>query len=160
MYIDEKTLRILATINSEQWEAIITMANYMLEKPVEENSTQLKKIGVEGLEVKVHRMLQSIGLLPKLIGYRCLYHAIMLVYEDESYIRNMNEKLYPNVAEKCGITSCRVEGAMRYAIEKALKNADENVCKKIFVGKHFTSRGKITNGHFIAAAVSYLKVNG
>ena len=70
----------------------------------------------ESLDVKIHRILNKLGILPSTKGYIFLFAGIKKVMEDRKYIGFINRSLYPYIADAYNTTPLRVERAMRYAI--------------------------------------------
>ena len=105
-------------------------------------------------------MLRKLGVPANLLGYEYLKTAIELCLADKSAINRMTKQLYPAVAKHHGTTASRAERAIRHAIETAFDKGDTAVLQDIFGYTISSSRGKPTNGEFIATVVEELRLEG
>lgn len=108
------------------------------------------------MENKIRKLLMSLGVDPSLLGYDCLVDAILVCYEDKTYIRQITKKLYPYVAEKNNTTPTKAERTMRIAIEN-VTNICPDICERLILQPSL-SKGKYTNSQFISACVELLKM--
>lgn len=84
-----------------------------------------------------YRVCIECGMNPQHEGFQMVIDAILLVYEDRSYLHKMiTKRLYPDIAKMYNSTSARVERDIRFAIS--------------------SSRSPHDNGHFIGAAVYFM----
>jgi len=156
--------RTLATITAEQWEAILSTTNHVNAMQIAKGTSKFdsecgKKVEVDmtedELKFKVISLLKKMGVPPHVLGYTYLQDAIILVYEDESYIHNLVKKLYPAVAKMHGTTGTRVERAIRHAMESTYKEGDLKLLEEIFN----TQNKKPINSYAIATLVEYIKMH-
>ena len=73
-----------------------------------------------------------------------------MTVKDRSYINNITFGLYPQLAAKFDTTASRVERAIRHLIEVTWTRGDMDVLCGYFGNTVSASRGKPTNGEFIA----------
>jgi len=157
--VSPKTQSILATITSEQWSALAEFAGSMAKNTnVIAVSTDEVRTPVEAaphkeeLYARVTKLIHNMGVPAHIKGYQYLRDAVILVYNDRSYIESVTKCLYPDVAEKHETTPSRVERAIRHAIELA----DEEFIKCHLIPS--LKNGKPTNSELIASVVEYLKL--
>lgn len=110
------------------------------------------------IEMMTAKTLIDIGVNPGLSGYDYLCTAIPLAYKDKTYIRQITKKLYPEIAERYGSNTSRVERAIRHAIETTFLNTDIDVLKKYFGNTVNVMSGKVTNTTFIATVTEYIRM--
>lgn len=102
-------------------------------------------------------ILMDIGIDPSLIGYDCLKEAVPMVYENREYLRKLTTMLYPEVAQRLGSTTNRVERAISHSIDRAFSNTDFDVLKSYFGNLICANSGKVTNATFIAVVVEHIQ---
>lgn len=78
----------------------------------------------------ISETLLSLGIQPKLDGYRYLLEAIPLMAEDPR--QSVTKELYPAVAKLCRCESGNVERSIRNAIHSAWKRRDDRVWRRYF----------------------------
>lgn len=98
----------------------------------------------------VTRHIKMVGITANVKGYHYLRDAILMVYKDFDLISRLTSDLYVNIARKYGSTPQCVERAMRHAIETAFGRADLSVLQSFFGYTILDTKGKPTNGEFIA----------
>ena len=94
--------------------------------------------------------IKSVGITANVKGYYYLRDAILMVFEDFDLISRLTTDLYVRVAEKYDATPQRVERAMRHAIESAWNRGSVKVLEDFFGYTICDTKGKPTNGEFIA----------
>ncbi len=95
-------------------------------------------------------LIHEIGVPAHIKGYGYLRDAIRMCVNDKSFERGITKLLYPAIAQKNVTTATRVERAIRHAIEVAWSRGSNEVLYKLFGYTIDSSRGKPTNGEFIA----------
>ena len=118
-----------------------------------------KDIKKKNLEIRITNLLKEIGIPASLKGYHYIRQAVMLTYNDNSYISKVTTKLYPSIAKTFNTTTNSVERFMRYAIEIAWNRGNAEVLNKYFGYTINATRGKPTNREFIAMMVDYLQLH-
>lgn len=78
---------------------------------------------------------------------------------DKSVLRQITKELYPAVAEVYSTTPSRVERAIRHAIEVGFSRGDLDLIENYFGNITDSSKGKATNGEFIATVADRLSMN-
>ncbi len=98
----------------------------------------------------VTKHIKSIGITANIRGYHYLREAILLVHENFELMSRLTTGLYVSVAQKYNSTPQRVERAMRHAIETAWNKGNVEVLEGFFGYTILDTKGKPTNGEFIA----------
>lgn len=94
--------------------------------------------------------IKKVGITANIKGYHYLRDAILLVHEDFDLMSHLTTGLYTTVAKKHNSTPQRVERAMRHAIETAWNRGNIEVLQDFFGYTILDTKGKPTNGEFIA----------
>lgn len=145
--------------------------DYIIAKPydVEAMATKIKKICTvmdrnqsttafcQGIDVKISKKLNQIGIPARLKGYRYMITAMKEILRDETMLEGVTKILYPAVAKKHNSTPQRVEKAIRHAIEVGWKSSD-NKFKKEFEYSLNSEKVRPTNSEFIAVLSQQLKM--
>lgn len=101
--------------------------------------------------------LFKIGMPPHLDGYRYLKEAIPMVYNDETYLKSMTTRLYPEIAAMFDTEWWNVERSIRAAIEIVFNKGNGSELYDMFGNTIDVKKSKPTNTQFIATFVEYLK---
>lgn len=101
-------------------------------------------------ETLVNKMLVELGMPQHISGYDYVLEAICLVAGDRTYLNQITDRLYPDVARKFSSNKSRVERAIRHGIECAWNRADLDAIQRYFGNTVSAEKGKPTNGEFIA----------
>ena len=107
----------------------------------------------------VSEKIKSLGVGPHLLGYEYLREAIELVLKDESYLRSVTKRLYPEIAIKHDTTATKVERSIRHAIHTAPDRGNDDAWNDIKINRYAASERKPTNSRFIASVADYLSLN-
>ncbi len=110
-------------------------------------------------EQEIRRILLELGAPDHLVGHPYVIRAILLVVENRVYINNITFGLYPQLAVEFDTTPARVERAIRHLIEVTWCRGDLDILEKYFGNTVSASRGKPTNGEFIARMANVVKAN-
>lgn len=108
-------------------------------------------------EQEVRRLLLELGAPDHLAGHPYVIRAIVLVVSDRLYINNITFGLYPQLAAEFDTTPARVERAIRHLIEVTWSRGDLDVLDRYFGNTISASKGKPTNGEFIARLSNVVK---
>ena len=119
---------------------------------------QLRRSGGMDPEQEVRRILLELGAPDHLVGHPYVIRAILLVLGDRLYINNITFGLYPQLAVEFETTPARVERAIRHLIEVTWSRGDLEVLEKYFGNTISASRGKPTNGEFIARMANVIRL--
>jgi hypothetical protein len=108
---------------------------------------------------EIESILREIGVPCSLTGYYDMIIALKLVLDDPSYVQGITKRLYGDVAKIQGPsrTPCRVERAIRHAIENAWDRGDMNVLKNYFGNTVSSMKGKPTNSEFLSQMAIHLR---
>jgi two-component system response regulator (stage 0 sporulation protein A) len=110
-------------------------------------------------EQEIRRILLELGAPDHLVGHPYVIRAILLVISDRLYINSITFGLYPQLAVEFDTTPARVERAIRHLIEVTWARGDLDILEKYFGNTISASRGKPTNGEFIARMANVVKAN-
>ena len=108
-------------------------------------------------EQEIRRILLELGSPDHLVGHPYVIRAIQLVMSDRLYINSITFGLYPQLAVEFDTTPARVERAIRHLIEVTWARGDLDILEKYFGNTVSASRGKPTNGEFIARIANVVK---
>ena len=112
----------------------------------------------EILEEKIVSILEELSIPTNVKGYRYLRDAIKLALLNRSILKKITKKLYPQIAEINEDKPSRVERDIRYAIEVAWRRNNFEIVEKYFGNTISESKGKPTNGKFIATITDYISL--
>ena len=102
------------------------------------------------LERAVTNILHEMGVPAHIKGFQYLRAGILFTIRDAGSVTGITKVLYPEIAKRFSTTPTCVERAMRHAIEIAWNRGDFEMQQKIFRGTISGTKGKPTNGEFIA----------
>ena len=108
---------------------------------------------------KVTSLLSKLGIPANLKGHKYIRYAIILSLEDITVLDSITGILYPTIAKEYGVTSSRVERAIRYAIEVSFNRGNIKLVHNIFGYTIDIEKGKLTNSEFLATLTDYLAHN-
>ena len=109
-------------------------------------------------EKKVYEVLKELGIPMHLRGYECLKHAILTTLEYPDMMYYITKDLYPDVAATCGLTASQVERNIRHSITWIFNNTAPETLHRFFGNGINMNTGKVSNAHFIAAVVEYIRM--
>lgn len=108
-------------------------------------------------EQEIRNILLELGAPDHLAGHPYVVRGVLLVMSDRLYINNITFGLYPQLAKDFDTTASRVERAIRHLIEVTWTRGDMDVLNRYFGNTISASRGKPTNGEFIARLANVVK---
>ena len=108
-------------------------------------------------EQELRKILLELGAPDHLVGHPYVIRAILLVVGDQLYINHITFGLYPQLAVEFDTTPARVERAIRHLIEVTWDRGDLDVLNRYFGNTVSASRGKPTNGEFIARIANVIR---
>ncbi len=111
------------------------------------------------LEMKISKMLHSLGIPSHIKGYQYIRESIIMIYENPYIIGGITKELYPEVAQRYKTTSSRVERAIRHAIEVSWNRGDYEYMEELFGHSVDYDRAKPTNSEFIATVADKLRLD-
>jgi two-component system response regulator (stage 0 sporulation protein A) len=109
------------------------------------------------LEEEIEQVMLVLGIPEKLKGYELMATALKLTVENPSATQALTSFLYPKVAELHQDTASRAERAIRHTIEVAWERCDQETLERYFGNTVAPSKGKPTNGEFIARIASVIR---
>ena len=109
-------------------------------------------------EYLIRELLLELGAPDHLVGHPYVIRAILLVIGDQLYINHITFGLYPQLAVEFDTTPTRVERAIRHLIEVTWCRGDLDMLDRYFGNTISASRGKPTNGEFIARMANVIKL--
>ena len=110
------------------------------------------------LERRLVDILLGVGISANLNGYGYLKESIKLAISEPSAINSITKVLYPTVAMRFNTTSCRVERAIRHALEVSFNKGRITTLNDIFGLKIFSDNEKPTNSEFVALVADRLSI--
>ncbi len=108
---------------------------------------------------KTSKLLHDLGMPSHIKGYQYIRDAIIMMYNDSSYIGGITKQLYPDIANKYETTPSRVERAIRHAIEVSWTRGDYDLMDEIFGHSVDFDRAKPTNSEFLATLADKLNLD-
>lgn len=120
--------------------------------------TNFNQEKIKVLDRKLVDILLSVGISANLNGYTYLKESIKLAINEPNSINAITKILYPTVAQKYNTTSCRVERAMRHALEVSYNKGKMVILNDIFGLKIFDANDKPTNSEFVALIADRLSI--
>ncbi len=104
------------------------------------------------------RLLINLGISLSLSGHRYICTAVNIYHSLGLTARRIKitKDIYPEVANYYGTTSQCVERSIRHAVEICFMRGDLKLINKIFGSAISESKGKPTNGEFIATLTHWL----
>ena len=109
------------------------------------------------VETEIRRLLLELGVPDHIKGHRYLVCALDFVIREPELLDEIVKGLYCRVADVFNTTKSRVERAIRHAIECAWDRGDLDVLKHYFGNTVRCTKGKPTNGEFIARVANELR---
>ena len=111
------------------------------------------------LDEKLVNILLSVGISANLQGYTFLKESIKMVVEDPMTINRVTKVMYPNIAKKFDTTPCRVERAIRHALEVSYNRGKIYNLNQLFGLDIFDKYDKPTNSEFVAVVADRLCID-
>ncbi|MBE5757526.1 MAG: hypothetical protein E7345_01165 [Clostridiales bacterium] len=108
------------------------------------------------VDKKLVDILLSVGISANLQGYQFLKESIKLAMDNPRYISSITKIMYPTIATKFKTTACRVERAIRHALDVSFNKGKIINLNEIFGLKIFDEYEKPTNSEFVALVADRL----
>ena len=108
------------------------------------------------LDERLVNILLSVGISANLQGYTYLKESIKMVIEDPMTINKVTKVMYPMIAKKYDTTPCRVERAIRHALEVSYNRGKIYNLNSLFGFNIFDKYDKPTNSEFVAVVADRL----
>lgn len=129
---------------------VLTMKNLIL-RYTKDNSSTNPSTEDDDKYSYIEEIFNKIGISPKLLGYKYLFDAIILVSEDSK------DNLYSTIAKKYNKSNASVEHAMQNAINKAWNQTDTDILYKYYSARIDIKRGCPTVYEFVYYFATKLK---
>lgn len=114
---------------------------------------------LNALDERLVNILLSVGISANLQGYTYLKESIKMVVEDPMIINRVTKVMYPNIAKKYDTTPCRVERAIRHALEVSYNRGKIYNLNHLFGFDIFDKYDKPTNSEFVAVVADRLCID-
>ncbi len=123
------------------------------------SNNELMEMHDKGLQIKVTNLLHELGIPSHIKGYQYIRSAILMVYDNPSFIGGITKQLYPDISIKFNTSTERVERAIRHAIEVSWIRGDIDLMESIFGHSVDIDRAKPTNSEFIVTIADKLRLD-
>ena len=110
------------------------------------------------LDQKLVDILLTVGISAHLQGYYFLKESIKLAIENPTYINAVTKIMYPKVADRFKTTACRVERAIRHALEVSFNKGKIMKLNELFGLRILDKNEKPTNSEFVALVADRLSL--
>ncbi len=148
---------IQINIDSCNEEEIQQLLKMLREKGMKQITVINNEEKTSAAEHAIIKVLAEFGISTNLKGYRYMKTAIELCMKDRSVMDSVTKSLYPEIGKRHHADGGQVEHAIRHAIQKAWKNHDTTLQKRLF-GNTLENGMKPTNSAFIATVADYLEL--
>lgn len=112
------------------------------------------------LDRRIMDIFLSVGISANLQGYQYLRESIKMVMHNPSYIGGITKTMYPKIAEKYNTTPCRVERAIRHALEVAYNKGKMIRLNDVLGVNVIGDNERPTNSEFVAIVADKLTIEG
>jgi len=123
------------------------------------SNNELVELQDKGLQIQVTNLLHALGIPSHIKGYQYIRSAILMVYDNPSFIGGITKELYPDLSIKFNTSIQRVERAIRHAIEVSWLRGDIDLMEEIFGHSVDIDRAKPTNSEFIVTIADKLRLD-
>lgn len=124
-----------------------------------ENNNQNIDFYTSNLQVSITKMLHELGIPSHIKGYQYIREAVNIIFEKPSVIGGITKELYPELAQKFGTTTSRVERAIRHAIEVSWNRGNLDFMEEIFGYSVDIDKAKPTNSEFMVTIADKLRLD-
>ena len=123
------------------------------------SKNELLELQDKGVQIQVTNLLHALGIPSHIKGYQYIRSAILMVYDNPSFIGGITKELYPDLSIKFNTSITRVERAIRHAIEVSWLRGDIDLMEEIFGHSVDIDRAKPTNSEFIVTIADKLRLD-
>lgn len=110
------------------------------------------------IEQMVSYMMLDMGVPAHLKGYRYVRSAVLIAEEDMKVVGSVTKLLYPEIAKQYNTTDCKVERAIRNAIEISWERGNKETFERLFGYCVQSGQGRPTNSEYIAAIADTIRI--
>lgn len=107
----------------------------------------------------ISKWMLELGVPRHLNGYGYLREAIRLTDRDMSLVTSVTKLLYPMVAKEYGVTTSKVERAIRSAVEVSWTRGNCDLFEELFGYSRETSDNHPTNSEYIGRVSDAIRMN-
>lgn len=161
-YTEPYKLQLTLEISSSNMLEILKQLSHLTIANKDNSSFALpehsEEVPVKTFETQIVSLIHEIGIPSHIMGYQYLKDAIQITMDNRDAINSITKMLYPDIAQKNGTTSSRVERAIRHAIEIAFTRGNSEFIDSLFGYSINPATGKPTNSEFIAVTSDYLRM--
>ncbi len=123
------------------------------------SNNELVEIQDKDMQIQITKLLHELGIPSHIKGYQYIRSAILMVYDNPSFIGGITKELYPDLSIKFNTSIQRVERAIRHAIEVSWLRGDIDLMEEIFGHSVDIDRAKPTNSEFIVTIADKLRLD-
>lgn len=106
--------------------------------------------GAASLDQRITDLFLRMGVPPHLKGYQYLKEAVKLTAQDRMIIYSITKELYPKIAQTYGVTTTKVELAIRHTVEVMYGRDRMRHLQEVLGFPPSVNKQKPTNGELIA----------
>ena len=106
--------------------------------------------GAASLDQRITDLFLRMGVPPHLKGYQYLKEAVKLTAQDRMIIYSITKELYPKIAQTYGVTTTKVELAIRHTVEVMYDRDRMRHLQEVLGFPPSVNKQKPTNGELIA----------
>lgn len=135
------------------------MMQEMTQKPEEADKNGCRDEIMSDTRRKIKTIFRELGVPVNLKGYNYLWEAIEYCVYLERNKKISIMKLYEDIGKGHDDTVCRVERAMRHAVERAWERGNTEAMNRIFGYAISSEKGKPTTSEFIMTIADEIKLD-
>lgn len=110
------------------------------------------------VEQLISHIMLDMGVPAHLKGYRYVRTAVLMAEEDMKVVGSVTKLLYPEIAKQYNTTDCKVERAIRNAIEISWERGNKETFERMFGYCVKSGKGRPTNSEYIAAIADAIRI--
>lgn len=142
----------------ENYTTNVKMGNMYLADEFEERVRNGEVSRNVVLDKRIMDIFLSIGIPAHLQGYHYLRESIKLIIDHPEYISSITKMMYPIVASKFETTPCRVERAIRHALESSYNKGKMIRLNEVLGFRVLNHNERPTNSEFVALIADKLNI--
>lgn len=145
--------------NQEEMSNINEEKMISTSEEMERKFQDLKARQENEIDKRLMNIFLSIGISAHLQGYHYLRESIKLIMDNPNYINSITKMMYPKIADRFSTTPCRVERAIRHALEVSF-NKGKMIKLNDILGLNVLSKNeRPTNSEFVALIADKLNID-
>jgi two-component system response regulator (stage 0 sporulation protein A) len=111
------------------------------------------------LLISVTKILHELGVPSNIKGYKYMRVGILLIYNNPSFMDEITNKLYLDIAKTFKTSASSVERSIRHAIEVSWNRGNWDLMEDIFGHSIDIEKAKPTNSEFIVTIADKLRLD-